>query len=123
MKTIITCVPILLSGGMGLAGEVTKCVMDYTCVNTAPCKPTPMEFEFETLPDNELRLDLGGESVPILKVMEASTDLMSAHGLNREKPTAYAFSLFSDGMFAYSTHTFVDQGVSLTSLGHCEVAD
>lgn len=107
------------------AQEVTKCKLEYTCANIDTCQSTKtgqgVDFEFEILPDNELRLGLGDGGLPLLKVQHVTDDLMTAHGWDSTRSASYTFSLFADGIVAYTTHVFVGKGISLTGLGRCEV--
>ena len=98
--------------------------MDYTCANIAACQSTKtglgVAFKFEILPDNQLRLDLGNGELPLLQVEQVSEDLMTAYGWDSTRSASYSFSLFADGIVAYTTHVFVGKGISLTGLGRCE---
>ena len=124
MKSVGCAVLFALAGGMGSAQEISKCRFDYTCANITPCQPAKAGqgdgFELEMLSNENVRLDLGGKELPLLKAQKVSDDLMTAHGWDTARSTSYTLSLFADGMVAYTTHTFVGQGVSLTSLGRCE---
>ncbi|WP_170413261.1 hypothetical protein [Ruegeria atlantica] len=80
-----------------------------------------MDFEFEKLDSDRLRIDLGGRGLPHLKVVQVSEDLMTAHGWDEDRSASYTFSVFADGIVAYTTHVFTGKGISLTGLGRCKV--
>ncbi|MES0827327.1 hypothetical protein [Ruegeria sp. SCP11] len=48
---------------------------------------------------------------------------MTAHGSDETRSASYTFSIFADGIVAYTTHTFVGKGISLTALGRCDVKE
>ncbi len=125
MKVLFLAAVLSAVTGASAAQEVTKCKLEYTCANINACQSTKtghgVDFTFALLPDNELRLDLGGDELPLLKVQQVTDDLMTAHGWDSDRSASYTFSLFADGIVAYTTHAFVGKGISLTGLGSCEV--
>ncbi|NOD75403.1 MULTISPECIES: hypothetical protein [unclassified Ruegeria] len=125
MKVLALMAVLSANTGAATAQDVTRCKLEYTCVNVDACQTTKtglgVDFDFVTLPDNQLRFDLGDDSLPLLKVQQVTDDLMTAHGWDSDRSASYTFSLFADGIVAYTTHVFVGKGISLTGLGRCEV--
>lgn len=104
MKALSSSVILALAATQSLAQDVTKCTLEFTCANTRPCQSTKtgvgVNFEFEKLPDNRLRFDLGDGGPPLLNVVQVSDDLMTAYGWNEDRSAFYTFSVFSDGIVA-----------------------
>ena len=118
---------LLLACGAASAQETTKCKFEFTCANTHPCQTTKTDlgvnFEYKILPESQLRIDLGDGDLPVLKIVRVSEDLTTAHGWDATRSAAYTFSVFADDIVAYTTHTFVGKGISLTAFGRCELKD
>ena len=123
--SIASAAALMLMSNAAAAGETKRCLLEYTCANINACQ-TPksgkgLEFEYEILAEDKLRLNLGRNGLPVLNLRRISQDLMTAYGWDPTRSTSYTFSVFGDGMVAYTTHSFVGRGVSLTGFGRCEV--